>query len=110
MLKGAIDEIRIWKGRRMGDVIKNNMYARVNKASDGLIAYYPFEEGGLDEGNAPTILATLSDQSATRSGEVKPINVPVTLAPASDNVPALKSVPDKQNVSFEMWQANVKFW
>lgn len=101
MLKGAIDEIRIWKGRRMGDVIKNNMYARVNKASDGLIAYYPFEEGGLDEGNAPTILATLSDQSATRSGEVKPVNVPVTLAPTSDNVPALKSVPDKQNVSFE---------
>ena len=27
--------------------------------------------------------------------------MPVTLAPTSDNVPALKSVPDKQNVSFE---------
>lgn len=101
MLKGAIDEIRIWKGRRTGEVIKNNMYTRVDKATDGLIAYYPFEEAGLDEGNLPTMLATLSDQSTMLSGAAKAINAPVALAPTANNTPALKAAPNKQNVSFD---------
>ena len=70
LLKGAIDEVRIWKGRRTADVIKNNMYVRMEADKAGLIAYYPMEKTTKDEYNLIVSTGTFEGQSAGNAEEL----------------------------------------
>ena len=105
-LKGAIDEVRIWKGRRTADVIKNNMYARVKADEAGLVAYYPLEKFGKDEYNQVVTTGTLTDATAKQAGELTLFNAAgATLnsqlsALNSQNTAALKLAPKMENVQF----------
>lgn len=72
-LKGAADEIRIWKGRRTANVIKNKMYARVSKDEPGLVAYFPLDTTYLDEYNQHRQRASLNDFTG-HCGALKGIN------------------------------------
>lgn len=62
-LKGNIDEVRIWKGRRTADVIVRNIYNGVQDTADGLVAYYTFDKSWLDEYNQPVYGFSLEDRS-----------------------------------------------
>ena len=105
MLKGAIDEVRIWKGRRTADVIKNNMYNRVKDDETGLVAYYPMESFGLDSYNQVVSTATLTDAvkkeaelsffnegGASLSSQLSALN--------AQNTAALKLAPSLESVQF----------
>ena len=102
MLKGAIDEVRIWKGRRTADVIKNNMYARVKADEAGLVAYYPMERISLDEYRQLVTTSTL----ASAAGEAAELSFFTTGAASTtgttskDNTAALKQAPTLTNVQF----------
>ncbi len=61
LLKGAFDEVRIWKGRRTADVIKNNMYQRISAKEAGLEAYYPMEKLVEDSYGQLISTATFND-------------------------------------------------
>ncbi len=102
MLKGAIDEVRIWKGRRTGDVIKNKAYARVNGNEEpGLVAYYPMESFTLDGNNQSVSTATLVDTKSTETLSfftAGGANAQATTG--KDNTAALKPAPKTENVEF----------
>lgn len=101
-LKGAVDEVRIWKGRRTADVIKDNMYNRVKADEAGLVAYYPMERLGLDEYNQVVTASNLKD--AVKDKEAlscyTKAGVDATATAVKDNTPALKVAPSKTNVEF----------
>ena len=92
-LKGAIDDIRIWKARRTADVIKQNRYLRMAGDEAGLVAYYPMEKWLRDEYNQIVTTPTFDDilSSNTLSG-------PDALSAL--NTPALQPAPKKENVQF----------
>lgn len=67
MLKGAFDELRLWKGRRTAEVINNNMYARVRNDAEGLVAYYPMESRALDANNQVVTSKSNADMAGAGS-------------------------------------------
>ena len=107
LLKGAVDEVRIWKARRTADVIKNNMYNRVKGDEAGLVAYYPMETLGLDAYNQLVTSATFSDKTAESTEEVSFYSTncsPLTANLSSlnsNNTAALKTAPTLTNVEFD---------
>lgn len=98
-LKGAIDEIRVWTGRRTADVIKGNMFARVDEKAEGLMAYYPFERIQLDEADVAETVVTLDDQ-ARGAQPMAHILGGDAIATSKTSAPALKTAPTLQNVAF----------
>ena len=107
-LKGAVDEVRIWKGRRTADIIKDNMYARVKGDEPGLVAYYPMERNTRDEYKQIVSEGTLNDMIPVADG-VTPetltfynANGTAISAPtlSSANTAALKQAPQMEDVQF----------
>jgi hypothetical protein len=108
-LKGAIDEVRIWKGRRTANVIKDNMYARVKANEAGLVAYYPLEKNTRDAYNQVVAVGTLAN-SVTSGSSAEELSFFAadgtelsTLSSEilnSENTAALKQAPKKENVQF----------
>lgn len=100
MMKGAVDEVRIWKGVRTADVIKANMYSRVSPDAPGLAAYFPFETLSVDgAGQSHTAFCT-TDLAAGQESAMTTTTGSAALQQA-DDAPALKAVAVKQNVSFD---------
>ena len=108
LLKGAIDEVRIWKARRTANVIKNNMYVRVKANEPGLVGYYPMEVYGTNSGVVVTNpmlddAVTKGTNSATAlsfyatNGE--PLDAQLSTL-GSQNTAALKPAPKMENVEF----------
>ena len=107
MLKGAIDEVRIWKGRRTADVIKNYMYTRVQADEAGLMAYYPLEKNTLDEYNqivATSTFANSVDGAIAEDVMFFDANAAAVSPKSSElsaqNTAALKQAPRLENVQF----------
>ncbi|MDR3296630.1 MAG: T9SS type A sorting domain-containing protein [Prevotellaceae bacterium] len=81
---GTVDELRIWNAGLTADVIKHNMTLRQASATNGLVAYYPFENFANQDGtqtlgfsladasNTTNTAATLGS-GATQSAEYAPI-------------------------------------
>lgn len=103
MLRGAIDEVRIWKGRRTAGVIRDNMYNRVAANSDGLVAYYPMERLGLDEYNQIVTTSNLND-AVTDTIPLAMFDSYAyavdSLVSSKENTAALKVAPSQVNVEF----------
>lgn len=99
-LKGAIDEVRVWSGRRTADVINNNMYQRVDEISEGLLAYYPFERITIDSGDQATTVTTFADMTGLEKNALSLILGGGSPASSKANTPALKTAPALQNVAF----------
>lgn len=91
-LKGAVDEIRIWKARRTADVIKNGRFARLMGNEAGLAAYYPFERFSRDEYNQIITSSSLSDILSENTVGAEGLTlstlnaVPLNPAPKVENV------------------------
>jgi len=47
-VKGRIGEVRIWNIARSAADIRSGMYVQLDGSEPGLVAYYPFEKGELD--------------------------------------------------------------
>ena len=113
MLKGAIDEVRVWKGRRTADVIKSNMYARVKVGEAGLMAYYPMEQNSVDLiTNQITATGSMDDALTVGIDNVTPLSLTfynsigeTVTTPSShftsSNTAALKQAPKMENVPFD---------
>ena len=103
MLKGAIDEVRIWKARRSADVIKNNMYNRVKADEAGLVGYYPMERLGLDQYNQVVTTADMTDATKKNAGALTFYTAgaaATTGTTSSANTAALTMAPSMTNVEF----------
>lgn len=98
--KGALDEVRIWHGRRTADYIANRMYERVSGDTEGLVAYYPFEKVKFDEGSLLTSVVSMEDMSNTAAGAVKLVSGTSQPTVSAVGTAALKPAPLKQNVPF----------
>ena len=105
LLKGAVDEVRIWKGNRTADIIKSNMYQRAKGDEAGLVAYYPMEHTGLDAYNQMVTTVSLSDRtnSSSPANELTFYTTDgdaANGATSKDNTAALKQAPKMENVQF----------
>ncbi len=92
-LKGAIDDIRIWKARRTADVIKQNRYLRMAGDEAGLVSYYPMEKWMRDEYNQIVTTPTFEDMLSDNT-----LDAPNALSTL--NTAALQPAPKKENVQF----------
>lgn len=107
LLKGAVDEVRIWKGRRTADVIKNNMFTRMKADEPGLVAYYPMETYAKDEYDRIVSTQTFNGQTTKNSEELGFFNPQGGLSVSPDatdlstlSTPALKPEPKQDEVQF----------
>lgn len=103
LLKGAIDEVRIWKARRTADVIQENMYNRLTADEAGLVAYYPMETFVRDDYQQLIATATTANTKNTEEllGAYDKNYAAKTIATSSDNTAALKPAPIEENVEFD---------
>jgi len=102
-LNGAIDEVRIWKGRLTADVIKNNMYNRMKGNEAGLVAYYPIESSAKDNFNQLVYSYSYDDKSKDSDSELNFVNefgVTVSGYNTNSNTAALKLAPNTEEVGF----------
>ncbi len=107
LLKGAVDEVRIWKGRRTADVIKDNMFTRMKATEPGLVAYYPMESYTKDNFERIVSTQTFNGHAGNNTEELLFLN-PAGAAPltpvASDlstlSTPALKPEPKQEELQF----------
>jgi len=106
-LKGNFDEVRIWHSTMTSDMIRQNMYSRVNPTDyDGLVAYYPLEKRALDEYNQIVTSSTLADQAQDSKHTAQVLrrisgNLVEAVADwSSDEAMAMKLAPTTQNVDY----------
>ncbi len=96
-LKGAIDELRIWHGRRTSDVIKENMFARVAADEPGLVAYYPMETSTVGSDGQVHFNASLTDLTHS----AKTITAASgTLSTSTTNSAPIQALRTSNNVEF----------
>lgn len=103
LLKGAIDEVRIWKGRLTADVIKGNMYNRMKGNEAGLVAYYPIESSAKDNYNQLVYSYSYNDKAKNSDSELSFVNLfGETISGYSTNIntAALKLVPNTEEVGY----------
>lgn len=102
-LKGAIDEVRIWKGRLTADVIKSNMYNRMKGNEAGLVAYYPIESSAKNNFNQLVCSYSYDDKAKDSDNELSFVNelgAPVSGYNTDLNTAALKPVSNTEEVGF----------
>ena len=95
-LKGALDEIRVWKGNRTADLIKASMHTHVRSDEQGLVAYYPMEKRGLNQFLQVETTATLDNMQSVGAAISA---VGTEIAPAASQL-ALANAPALENVQF----------
>ena len=106
-LKGNIDEVRIWHTTMTGDMIRQNMFTRINPEDhDGLVSYYPLEQRALDQYNQIVTSPTLADQAKKRTAEAQVLRRTASGSEAmaqwsSSEAMAMKLAPTTQNVDFK---------
>ena len=108
--QGQIDEIRVWNATMNGDRLVMNRKVRLTGSEDGLIAYYPFENKGLDTGNQVYTFGYATDLCDTTCiAALYGLNstTPSDLV-YSDNAPAMRTKQTETNVSFTFVASNEK--
>lgn len=95
-LKGALDEVRVWKGNRTADLIKASMHTHVRNDEQGLVAYYPMEKRGLNQFLQVETTATLDNMQSVGAAISA---VGAEIAPAASQL-ALANAPALENVQF----------
>lgn len=98
-MKGSVDELRVWNGRRTADVVKSTMYQRVADDAEGLEAYYPMEVRSLDEYGQ---IVTTSTATEMKAGNMSGLSMTANSAlQFATDAPALASAPSLENVQFD---------
>ena len=98
-MKGSVDELRVWNGRRTADVVKSTMYQRVADDAEGLEAYYPMEVRSLDEYGQ---IVTTSTATEMKAGNMSGLSLTANSAlQFATGAPALASAPSLENVQFD---------
>lgn len=100
MLKGGIDEVRIWRGTRTAETIKQSANHRVNGADEpALMMYYPFEESTIDAYQQTVIQPTMADKSKMGGENVLTFFTGRAVTSAW-TAPSLKAAPNVENIPF----------
>ena len=92
-----VDELRIWHAALSESRLQQNMYNTIDTAdvySRGLVAYYPFEKTGKDNG-IPTKVQTLENLAHSSVLSGFPAEIDTTHATFSRYAPPLKNAPDE---------------
>ena len=92
-----VDELRIWHASLSESRLQRNIYNTIDTAdiySRGLVAYYPFEKTGKDNG-IPTKLPTLENLAPPSALSGLSAEIDATLATFSRYAPPLKNAPDE---------------
>lgn len=96
-LKGAIDEVRVWKGIRTADVIKENELNRMRAVDEpSLVLYYPFEKITLDETSVASVTPNTTNQANGCTTHLEDESLTIT----NQGVLGMKTAKVKENVDF----------
>ena len=107
---GQIDEVRVWNATMNSDMLVKNRKVRLTGTEDGLVAYYPFENKGLDTGNQVYTFGYATDLCDTTC-VAQLYGLDSTIPSAldySDNAPAMRTKSTETNVSFTFVASNEK--
>lgn len=101
IMKGGIDDVRIWSGSRSAETILANINNRVNGADEpSLMLYYPFEESVIDSYQQTVVQATMADKSPKAGTNELTYIVGSSLQTDNKVAPSLKAAPRKENIPF----------
>ena len=96
-LKGAIDEVRVWKGIRTADVIKENRLNRIRAVDEpSLVLYYPFEKMTLDETSVASVTPNATNQANGCTTHLEDESLTIT----NQGTLGMKTAKVKENVDF----------
>lgn len=99
-LKGGIDEVRVWRGTRTAETIKQSANHRLNGADEpALMMYYPFEESTVDAYQQTVVQPTMADKSKLGADHVLQYYVG-TVSTSATAAPSLKAAPRVENIPF----------
>ena len=108
LLKGTVDEVRIWSTNRSATQIKAGMYANYMAGATGLLAYYPFDES---TGTTVNNMITTGVPAASIVGTVTRVVSPVKFA---SNALNFDGINDKVTVPasnlFELTSGTIECW
>lgn len=96
-LKGGIDEVRMWKGVRTADVIRQERFNRIRAVDEPSLAlYYPFEKVTLDESSVAQVTANTTNQAKDATTHLDDGALTITTTAAL----GMKAAKVKENVDF----------
>ena len=104
MLKGSIDEVRLWNATLTADLIKERSKVRLTGNEGGLVAYYPFESKRLDDANQIVTEGTAKD---LRSDNIATYESAIGFK-YTDESPALRAAQTETNVGFSFTASDNK--
>ncbi|MGM9708317.1 MAG: LamG-like jellyroll fold domain-containing protein [Prevotella sp.] len=104
LLKGTVDEVRLWNATLTADLIKERSKVRLSGEEGGLVAYYPFETKRLDDNNQVVTEGTAKD---LRSDNIATYES-ATGFKYTDESPALRAARTETNVGFSFTASDNK--
>ena len=104
LLKGTVDEVRLWNATLTADLIKERSKVRLSGEEGGLVAYYPFETKRLDDNNQVVTVGTAKD---LRSDNIATYES-ATGFKYTDESPALRAARTETNVGFSFTASDNK--
>ena len=100
-MKGAIDEVRLWKSTNTQDAIVNRMYYRMDGSkTDGLVGYWPMEKSYYDEYDQRIYTFALENMGKDATASTTLVSSDGTALSAGTSSPGLKVAPNKTNLDF----------
>ncbi len=100
-MKGAIDEVRLWKSTNTQDAIVNRMYYRLDGSkTDGLVGYWPMEKSYYDEYDQRIYTFALENMGMDATASTTLVSSDGTALSAGTSAPGLKVAPNKTNLDF----------
>lgn len=100
-MKGAIDEVRLWKSTNTQDAIVNRMYYRLDGSkTDGLVGYWPMEKSYYDEYDQRIYTFALENMGIDATASTTLVSSDGTALSAGTSSPGLKVAPNKTNLDF----------
>ena len=105
MLKGSVDEVRIWNATLTADLLKQRRKTRLSGDEGGLVAYYPFETKVLN-----------SENQIVTEGSAKDLmnddNIAIYESGSgfayTDEAPAIRAAQTETNVNFSFTASDNK--
>ncbi|MGN0282257.1 MAG: LamG-like jellyroll fold domain-containing protein, partial [Prevotella sp.] len=104
LLKGSIDEVRLWNATLTADLIKERSKVRLTGNEGGLVAYYPFETKRLDDANQIVTEGTANDLRSDNFA----VYESGTGFSYTDESPALRAAQTETNVGFSFTASDNK--
>ncbi|OGV88203.1 MAG: hypothetical protein A3K19_27840 [Lentisphaerae bacterium RIFOXYB12_FULL_65_16] len=103
-LDGKLDEVRVWNYARSQTAIQQSMYRRLSGTEQGLVGYWPFDDGTLTDASPQSNTGALYGNAQLVDGGAVPAGLQLT-AWQKDVAQGLPGFTPGNLMTFKVWTA-----